>query len=473
MKSIKSGAALRAKLSKYLSISRGKKAFKNLPKNTKLSMALILLLVLVGFWAVLFNENTTQEMAQNDEETVTELETAPAMKAVLSLTEGVVEIRYDQNADWQDTKPDMAVDPDANVRTVGASSRAIIKLEDGSEIRIDANTEIVFESLTESRIVVAQKTGYLYNRITASTKRIYGVHTTNAQFQAVGTAFRTIANGDEEAVEVYQNSVKETSINLSASEGEKLTIKNPAKPSVEKTKEKLSIQLLKDDEFIVWNRELDKKNPDFSSSLGFLSDFDGPTIDIADPAAGSTIQIETEASEGTVNIKGKTEARASLTVESKSQNGSSPVAVSVNPDGSFETGSITAPVGNSVFEFVAKDRVGNESKLNITYTFARKATVQEQALLFSVTSSDKKLNFEWQLVGLTAPEGLKIIGSQTNNPKLGSDKTYATVTSGTAISVDIDKDFKSGKTYYFRLCRYISSTDTCDEYSNEVSIKIP
>lgn len=446
------------------------KNIKNLSKNTVLASCLIATLVIVGAWSVIFSNNNEKELAQNEAEEVSSIETAPAMGAIVSYIEGTVEYK-DEKGTWQTATKETSLVSGTGLKTTGASSRAIVLLDDGSAVRLDANTEVVFESLTMSRVVIAQESGHLYNRVTPSESRNYIVGTEEAQFQSVGTAFRTIANGDEEAVEVYQSSVKETSTNLSAIEGEKLIVKNYVNPDKDETKEKIDIEALKKDAFITWNKEQDQKDPNFKSSLGFLGDFDGPKIEITEPAVGSTIEMESNSPSGSVSIKGKTETKSKLTVQSKSQSGSTPVDVVVNDDGSFDTGLLTAPIGNSVFEFIATDKVGNKTTLSVKYVFKRKVVVQTQGITLSIdtTTDDDYIILNWTLDGITTPEGVKVVYSKETNPTF-EDSNDKRVYVETGTTTKIDKSEISTKPYYFKVCRYTSGE--CDIYSNEVKVEL-
>lgn len=446
------------------------KNLKKLSKNTVLASSLIAILVIVGAWAFLFNKNSDNEIAQNGQEEVSSLETAPAMGAIVSYIEGSVEYK-DEKGTWMPASTDTSLVSGTGLKTTGATSRAIVLLDDGSAVRLDANTEVVFESLTMSRVVIAQESGHLYNRVTPSDSRDYIVGTEEAQFQSAGTAFRTIANGDEEAVEVYQSSVKETSTNLSANEGEKLIIKNFVNPDKDETKEKIDIENLKKDTFITWNKEQDLKDPNFKSALGFLGDFDGPKIEITEPGVGSTIEMASDSQSGSTSIKGKTDNGSKLTVQSKSQSGSTPVDVVVNDDGSFDTGQLTAPIGNSVFEFVASDKVGNKTTLSVKYVFKRKVVVQTQGITLSIDteSDDDEIILTWTLDGITTPEGVKVVYSKDTNPTF-EDSNDKRVYVETGITTKIDKSEIGTKPYYFRVCRYTSSE--CDVYSNEVKVEL-
>lgn len=450
------------------------KRLKKKNRNIVLIASLTSILLLVGIWAVLFSRhsktNFDQQLSSN-QSAVTNIENAPAMEAKLSYEEGTVEYKDDKGS-WLDPAKNQELSVNYGVRTLGSSSKAIIELADGSEIRLDANTEILFNSLTESRVAITQNGGYAYNRVVSSTDRIYVISTKDAQYQSEGTAFMTVYSGDEQSVEVYQGNISETNYDAKISDGEKFIAKSKVDPSKTRNKEKLDIETIKKNEFVMWNRQQDSSKDKFKSLLGFLSDIDGPSIEISEPTAGSTIEFESDSTIGTVDIKGKTEKGATLTVQSKSTSGSSPIPVEVNADdGSFDTGLISAPFGNSVFELVATDKVGNKTALNVTYNLKKKSATSQKGIVLEIDDSDTdKLKLSWGLVGITAPDGLKLLYQKGSSPQYPDDikETIA----GTKTTLSIDKSsFSSGKTYYFVICRYNKSSDTCDILSNEVEIK--
>jgi len=445
------------------------KKLKGQKRSIALAAALSFILIISGIFALAFDKTTTTQTDEIASSEVEELETAEPLMATVTLSSGVIE--YKTDGIWTDVTENLEIFTGMTLKTTGAASKAIITLEDGSEIRLGADTEIKLETLTVARVVVVQDDGHVYNRVVPSEGRSYVVQTENAQFQSVGTAFQTIASGDEEAVEVYQSSVRETTTNIRAEEGDKLTVKNFSDPNKDEKVEKIDIEQLKDNTFITWNRELDLQNETFKASLGFLSDYDGPSVSVTEPAAGAALDVESDTTEGTVQIKGNTEKNAKLTVQSKSQAGSSPIDVVVGDDGNFVTPVLNAPLGTSVFEFVATDKVGNKATTNISYTFRKQTVVQEQGIALSVNDDDPdELVFEWGLAGMTTPDGVKLVYSKNTNPTYDEDSSKY-ISSGSSTTLDTNK-LKSGETYYFRVCRYDDVNDKCDVYSNQVSVEI-
>lgn len=452
------------------------KRFKKFHRNTKLALSLTAILLIVGIAVTLTQKDSVinSPVAQS---TVEEegLEDAPSISATLTTVEGIVEYR-DELGSWQKALKDTALKPNMGLRTTGASSRAAVTFEEGSIVRLDANSEITFERVSATRITINQESGYIYSRVSESSSRLYQVVTENAQFEALGTAFRTTASGDEEAVEVFENSVRETVNNKSAKEGQKLIAKSNINLEASGTTEQLDIEKIKEDAFIVWNRDQDKSVSAYKNKLGFLADFDGPKIENIDPATGTTIDVSEESTVGSVTIKGKTEKGTKLTIQSKSTSGSSPVEVTVQDDGSFDSGLMTGPIGTAVFELIAKDKIGNTTKQNVSYSFKKPIAIQQEDILLSVDSSnDEMVTLNWSLVGISTPDGVKVLVSEGTKTSLTLSNEHDSVDTGmTTWSEDVPSStFKKGKTYSIAVCRYLSSSDSCDVFSDIVSYKVP
>jgi len=202
-----------------------------------------------------------------------------------------------------------------------------------------------------------------------------------------------------------------------------------------------------------------------------LSDIEGPKIEGLDPAAGSSIELPEGATSGSVTIKGRTEKGTKLTVQSKSQTGSTPIEVGVGEDGSFDTGAISATTGTSIYELVATDKTGNKTALTVNYTLKRKTAVQQQGIALSIdTKTDPdNLTLNWVLSGITTLDGVKVLYGKSNNLNLSNAKEL--VASGSTYTLS-KNELDKNKTYYFQVCRYGAETEDCDIYSNTVTTKI-
>ena len=451
------------------------KKFNGLYPGFKLAIALVLVLVLVGFSMIAFTGSGTEELANEEPQEVAEIETADAIGASVTYTEGTLQVLNEENV-WVDAEDDLQPTEGTKLRTVGATSRAVITFDEGSALRIDANSEVELERVVANRIEIHHIAGYTYNRVTPSESRTYIVFSEDAQYEALGTAFKTATTGDEQSVEVYHSSVKETNTNLTPTEGEKLIVKSEVSPGDDGTIKDIDIELLKQDPFITWNKNLDEQDENFKDLLGYLSDFDAPEIIINSAADGDIVLLDSSANEGTTTFSGSTERGATLTVESKSQSGAAPVEVGVDGSGNFTTPLLSAPIGDAVFTFEVKDRVGNIATKNIRITFQRKsapvASVNAIVLNGSLNDDDDKVELSWTLSGeLIAPDGVKVLFDDNSGLSYPQD-SETLVNSGNSYSIKTSK-LDKGETNYFRVCVYDADKDECTKYSNELSIAIP
>ncbi len=438
-------------------------------RNKVLVYALIGLLILTAGASSLFRGTTTPVDLQAEtngdtaEIDTSALDPADILGATISIIDGTVE--YKTDGDWNAASVGLDITPGMSIRTVGAASRTAVEIDDNSIVRLDASTEVLFETLTESRILLVQDSGYIYHRVASSGSRIYGVQSKNAQYQVEGTAFRTAATGDEESIEIFHGSVKDVTQNITGTAGDKIIVKSFADPSKDGTTQPLSLQAIKDDRFITWNRSLDLENDTYKTLLGFLADYEGPVLTISDPTPSSSITLGADATKGVVQIKGSTESSAQLTVRAKSIQGSSAVSVKINDDGSFVTPELAGPLGNSVFEFVATDAKGNKTWQTVSYIFEKETVTQEQGIILTVddTSDADSFELQWGLIGMTTPDGVYILSGDT--PGLTYPENALQRDRGSSFGLFPAEDYTDT---YFSVCRYDESSDSCDVYSNEL-----
>ncbi len=90
----------------------------------------------------------------------------------------------------------------------GENSLAVLGLDDGTKIRLAANTEIIVDKLDENNVVIKLLRGRIYNNITTAGQ--YQVVVLQAKITALGTKFEIIVNDETEylAILVMENQVK-------------------------------------------------------------------------------------------------------------------------------------------------------------------------------------------------------------------------------------------------------------------------
>jgi len=452
--------------------SKARTYVASLGRNTKLALILVIVLLAVGGIIGLLGRNNSEEQPAVVAEPLDEIIKENAITATVLIADGTVETK-NQEGDWREVNiEDVLVEGD-DIRTIGATSRAEIEFENGSILRIDASSQVLLETMNVERIVIKQSDGYTYSRVIPVDNVSYVVKSTDAQYEAAGTAFQVITSGDEQAVEVYESTVIETITNQEVDQGKKLIVKSNTRPSDNGRIVNLDIEAIKQNSFMTWNRELDIENELFKSGLGFLSDITPPEITISSPADNETVYVEPNAQKGTVEFTGSSEAGITMKILSKSTVGATPVSVTVGSDGNFTTPVIEAPLGSSVFEFTATDRTGNRTIKNIRVSFQRKsAPITEGGIVLSVAESDNELEITWSYSGgFTPKDGVKIVYDTSTNPKLDmSDSLFEENSNSSTIQLSKLSD---DTTYYFRACSYDQKKDTCSNYSNEVRLKTP
>lgn len=441
-----------------------------LDRNTKLAGSLALVLIIVGLLTVVLSSGKNSSQNGNDDSPSEIAEHVPLTNASITLRQGTLEIKT-ENGEWEDAPEGTTMKESSGLRTVGATSRAVVTFEDGSELRLDANSEIEIASLSSQRIEVKQIAGYSYHRLLPAEGRNYIVFSNDAHYESLGTAFKVAASGDEQAVEVYHSSVHETTTNKKPNEGEKLTVNNRSTPSKNGTIEKLDIELIKQDQFTMWNLGLDKASDKFKNDLGFLRDTEAPELSVNTPADGETVLLDPDADEGTTTFSGTTERGAKLTVQSKSLANSPAVEVAVGDDGSFTTPVMSAPLGNSVFEFVARDRTGNKTTLNVRMNFQRKSSPVSGGLTLQASLNGSKVQLSWSAGGLALPDGVQLVYGKSPIPSYGS-ASAVNIKNSNSHNIAVNQ-LDSDERYYFRVCVYDADNDTCSSYSSQRSVDIP
>lgn len=327
-------------------------------RNVWLAGILVVILALVGgISAALTNKDS--ENTETSIQTNTALSNSTSLEATLTIIEGTVQTRNSESEEWKDADTNTAITEGQNLRTVGATSRVEITAK-GSLMRLDANSELTIETMTEDRTVFHLTDGYSYYRTTDDTQQsTLVVKTSGAQYETKNAVFRAIYSGDEEAIEVFKGNVVETKENTAITEGNKYTVVDRGQSSNNQKSKKLDINLLKNDDFITWNIEIDSKNPAFKNTLGFLSDTTEPVLEISSHRDGDIILIEPSATEASTVITGKSEKGSKLTITLKSQSNSTEYAVTVDDTGNFTSNPVSIPIGSETLTIRAVDRVGN------------------------------------------------------------------------------------------------------------------
>ncbi len=377
-----------------------------------------------------------------------------ALAAHLAVSDGQVEIW--NGSEWTPVAVGETVGAQSQLRT-GESSKAVLEFDEGSALRLDENTHVILEELSNQKISVLQIVGETYSRVNKTSGLTYQVKTNETETTALGTAFGIACENsnyvkkDEKKVivKVVESKVKvkiikgEETLEKEVSEGEELVV-DMTKP-IENTAKKLPLSKEKTikDNFYLWNREEDAKK---SYPLGILDDVTPPEIKIIEPLDG----IETTLSK--VAVKGETEPEAKVWINGTEVE---------NKEGVFLK-TLDFKIGKNIIEVKAKDQSGNLAVKKITVT--RKSETPAVGLYLKGYADADGIHLSWSVAGLEVTKGFKLVKSLEAYPTYPGDSAVW-LDSGTRSYVWKIID---GKTYHFRICTY--KDGSCGAYSNDVKI---
>lgn len=191
----------------------------------------------------------------------------PKLGIAATITDGIVEYMQG-DTEWKTITDDISLSEGDSVRT-GEDSRAVLTLDDGSAIRLDANTTIKLTSLTANQVQVEHLDGIAYSRVVPSSERTYTILIDDTQYQALGTAFTTVSSDTENGVQVFESSVKVNGLTDVVAEGKQF-FQTSNDEELEGSISSIDIDELVDDRFINWNVTLDTADNNFKGSLGVL-----------------------------------------------------------------------------------------------------------------------------------------------------------------------------------------------------------
>lgn len=384
--------------------------------------------------------------------------------AELTGREGTVEYRVvpkstSDTTGWKKADADLSVGQNYEIRT-GTDSRAIINLDDGSAIRLAANSTVLLDTLTTKHMVIANRGGRVYTRVVKSSQRIFEVTTSKSTYRSLGTAYQTIDMDGSEGVEVYHSKV---SVLGAASNGDVIVEQgsryyrvNTKEPDAVGKVTEISREQIAADSFIQWNAEQDGQ--EFKNDLGVLFDTKPPTLEVSAPASGLVTAAET------VAVTGTTEAGAKVTVNGDTAS---------STEGKFSL-RVQLEVGANAFKVEATDGAGNKTVKTLTVTrsapppAATATPTPTRSFKLYGTKVDKGISFSWSISGIAATKGFKLVKSSSANPVYpGSDYQYISEPAARSYTWNIT----DGQTYHFRICTYTGSG--CDSYSNDITVSAP
>ena len=125
------------------------------------------------------------------------VEVEEGIRGRVEYIEGNVEKRASETDGWRKAERDDVVKSGMEMRTL-VNSRAVLTFEDGSVVRLNADSLMKFESEKEL-ILIGLSSGEIYNRVAKDEKREFAVEVDSYKVVALGTAFSVEKKEDSEA----------------------------------------------------------------------------------------------------------------------------------------------------------------------------------------------------------------------------------------------------------------------------------
>ncbi len=430
-------------------------------KGTLVVSGLFLLLFVVTLTFVLINLGKSKETDLKVKSNDTQEKKDVNLAGNIAIADGEVMLMQD-GENWETAVPQDTVRELTALKT-GASSKAVIMLDDGSAIRMNENSEIVLKQLDPEKIIIDQISGEVYHRVEKDPSREYVVTSEekNADYSvtALGTAFNV--SGDGTSVKCLESAVKV------------VYAKDKPEELVEQGKEfvydgeKGEVKSIKgdslDNEWFKFNKEQDK---DINANLGVFENEDAPSLTITAPANNSETQ------NSSVVVKGTTES--GNTVKFKIDGNWTEVS---NNDGTFEK-EMSLKDGKNIIEVKTYNQAGLYTAKSVTVT---KTTTPETSTSFKITSLTSpaagKISVTWEMTGYAEKAGFKIAFSKNANPTYPgrTGDYYYYVSGGSSRSASFTHDqLAEGGVFNVRVCRYWAGESgiQCDIYTQNVAVSV-
>jgi len=382
------------------------------------------------------------------------------LASAVVFVEGDVTAKFDtdqaEEVDWVDTVAGDVLEEGDYIKT-GADSKVILQLDNGSVVRLNANSEIELKDMSPTSIVIAQITGESYNRVVKSETSTHTVVSGDVSARALGTAYLFRKNADGVDVLVYESKV----LVKTATEEKEVSAmdKGVVKEEVVEVKEMVENEYK--NEFVNWNQEKDGDD-------GFdKNDITAPVVTITSPKDGSTVK------DASVVVEGKV-VDADSALKKVIVNGTKYYTMTDGYGFDAATGTfkvkVTLKEGSNTVSVTGYDEYWNNSKKSVTVTYEKEVVVTNSLYISSISSpSAGKVSLNWRMTGYTAPHGFKVVYSKSKNPTYpGSSYKYYSSSAQRSASFDISGD---AGTYYFRVCIY-NGNGACTYYTPNKTVTI-
>ena len=373
--------------------------------------------------------------------------------ASVDFAEGTVEYRASASANWLQAASGQSLKESNEIRTLD-NSRAVVKVEDGSLIRLNSNSSMALKKLASDQVIIENTGGEAYARVVDVEKRKFEVVVKNAAYRSGSTAYMTINTDTRQGVQVYHNKVAVVGVNggdISIEQGQSYYQLNKDTPANEGKVAEIPKEEVATDSFIKWNVDQDKLG--FQNELGMLY-LEPPALEVSEPANGFTTD------KALVVVKGTTDPDTTVLIND---------ANATNNKGVFEVAVALAGGGN-IIKVESFDTAGNRTVKTITVNRTGATPVSStptNKINLSGIKLDSGLKLNWIVTGYTADKGFMLVTATTSKPTYPADKATFIEPGAATYTWKIG----DGETHYFRLCVYDGSA--CANYSNIVRLVAP
>jgi hypothetical protein len=384
-------------------------------------------------------------------------------KVSITFVDGIVELQREKISDWVIANKGDTLNQGDSIRT-STNSKAIIKFDNGSVLRLDQSSEIYLSSTINSNIQVNQVWGESYSKVVKSKTDKYHVSSQDVDVTALGTAF--IYNVSLNKITIY---TYEGSVNVNYKDEDKVlpTMNKIVVDLSNKTSNMFEITETEfKSSFVQWN--IDKDNDTADSKF----DTNIPVVSVISP------NESTSTMDSIVEIRGYVSDDSAV----KKVFINNIVYLTLDDDGygfNTSTGEFKVKVdlvdGENIFQIKAYDIYWNTSEtkaITITKTTSitptvSTAVVEPEFIISTQTGSITspgigKLYVKWTLSNLSASNGFYVVISTTGNPVYPFDKYLRVAGANTR---DITWSGIESGTYNVRVCIY-DGKGNCTKYTN-------
>jgi hypothetical protein len=422
--------------------SRNSSPYYKKRKSNKIYFLFGLIILVAGFifWSILREPTPTEPVDLTDDAPEPELN----LQAQVAYVKG--QLKFFKDNDWVAISENDKLDEGAQIKTE-ADSRAVIKLPDGSLVRLSATTEIKLEKMTASDMIVQQLAGSVFNRINGQSSAIYSLKNNQIELTALGTGFdstvkdktlKLTVTESRVKVKIFDQQVAGNILNTRTIEEGNVAVIDPTKTgeAIIKSEKKEASDLL-GDAWLAWNKDEDEKGDFYLGVFG-----DNIPLVITSPE-----ETESETTDAKLIIKGTTSEKAEVFI-----NG----AEITNTNGTFEKEIELASGENKIEISVQEDSKKNKKVLLVN---SKQEITGAIDLTAEVTDSAVKLT--WKLTDIQATEGFRLVKAKTEKPTF-PENDYHKLSSATLQDSWTNLD---GGVYHFRVC--LLENQTCKLYSND------